>query len=50
MNITASRLFLVIAVVLLLLATLAAATVIVGDLAWALPGGLTSLALSFLVP
>lgn len=50
MAITASKLFLVAAVILFLLATLTAAGAISGGLAWAVPGGLTALALAFLVP
>jgi hypothetical protein len=50
MPITWNRLLLLIAVVLFLLATLAAAGVITGNLSWAVPGGLTAFAAAFLLP
>ena len=50
MPITWNRVFLLAAVVLFLLATLAAAGIITGSLGWAVPGGLTALALAFLIP
>ena len=50
MTFTMSRLFLIIAVVLFLIATLLAAGAFSGDASWLVPGGLASFALSFLVP
>ena len=50
MTLTWNRVFLLIAVVLFLLATLVAGGVVSGSLVWAVPGGLTAFALAFLLP
>ena len=51
MRFTWNRLFLLVAVVLFLLATLVAGGVIsMSGSGWLLPGGLTALAVAFLVP
>jgi hypothetical protein len=50
MTLTWNRVFLLIAVVLFLLATLVAGGIVSGSLGWAVPGGLTAFALAFLLP
>lgn len=50
MTLSWNRVFLLIAVILFLLATLVAGGIITGDLGWAVPGGLCAFALAFLLP